>query len=511
LSETGRDLLDAAELRQMAEHTQAVAIIGSAPPVRFGFPRCAKTGPLAHPLPPEIAQPVSLADAETAFANRKTDETEKTQDEPATIKVSPMPDLDGDYVEEDEQVIPQDHILFPLIEERQLGRSQAALSVPLSPVPSDAVLKRINEKERRRELRSRLEIGDKRDLVEGRSGAASDRSHVFNDYTASRLARIEKLTEGLQKSQVETGAGQGSLHPSESGLNVSLSNDKDAPRLPVGDIRVYDAIERMVTGAKFQLSTWIGRDGTALINGFTEKEYYYRVKVAGFLNSYVHERFRDHETRLIHDNEIFSNAHKALNQAETPEELNRAAYDFMSMNESRGRPLGERERWLLFHGRVPDHYTPEMAELRLTWGLPREGREQALRDGRLPPSPALKAMLDELETRRNVESVRQYQKSLMTSPEEMRNPGRLPLYQMHKKLLGHERDYLYHMAEEMKRRLPGKEPPVRRVAKAREEEATGRAFGEVPHESNSYKEYIASIGEIKRRLLEEAASRLTGG
>src|SRR6266542_2833411 len=139
--------LDAAELRQMAEHTQAVAIIGSAPPVRFGFPRCAKTGPLAHPLPREIAQPVSLADAETAFANRKMDETEKTQDEPATSEVSPMPDLDGDYVEEDEPVIPQDPILFPLIEERQLGRSQASPSVPLSPAPVDAVLKRINEKE----------------------------------------------------------------------------------------------------------------------------------------------------------------------------------------------------------------------------------------------------------------------------------------------------------------------------------------------------------------------------
>ena len=147
LSETGRDLLDAAELRQMAEHTQAVAIIGSAPPVRFGFPRCAKIGPLAHPLPREIAQPVSLADAETAFANRKMDETEKTQDEPATSEVSPMPDLDGDYVEEDEPVIPQDPILFPLIEERQLGRSQASPSVPLSPAPVDAVLKRINEKE----------------------------------------------------------------------------------------------------------------------------------------------------------------------------------------------------------------------------------------------------------------------------------------------------------------------------------------------------------------------------
>jgi hypothetical protein len=367
------------------------------------------------------------------------------------------------------------------------------------------------EMERRRELRSRLEISDRRDQGEGRPGAATNRSHVFNDNTASRLGRTERLIEGLRKGQGATGAGWGSAVIMDSRLYVSLSNDKDAPRLSVGNIRVYDAIERMATGAKLQLSTWVDKDGPALISGFTEKEYDYRVKVAGFLNSYVQERLRDHETLLIHGNEIYRNAHKALNQAETPEELNRAAYDFMSMNESRGRPLGERERWLLFHERIPDHYTPEMVELRLTWGLPREGREQALRDGRLTPSPTLKAMLGELETRRNVESVRQYQKSLMTPPEEMRNPGRLPLYQMHKKLLGHERDYLYHLAEEMKRRLPGKEPPVRGVAKTREEEATGRAFGEVPHESNSYKEYVASIGEIKRRLLEEAASRLNNG
>ena len=70
LSEAGRDLLDAAELRQMPEHTQAVAIIGSAPPVKFGFPPCGKSGPLAHPLPREITRPVSLADAEDALATR---------------------------------------------------------------------------------------------------------------------------------------------------------------------------------------------------------------------------------------------------------------------------------------------------------------------------------------------------------------------------------------------------------------------------------------------------------
>src|SRR5262245_23944361 len=360
--------------------------------------------------------------------------------------------------------------------------------------------------ERRRELWSRLETGDKRDPGESWSRTTPDRSYIFNDHTASRLARIGRLIEGLRNSQGE----RGSAHLSDSRLYVSLSNDKGAPRLPVGNIRVYDAIEKMATGAKLQLSTWIGKDGPALINGFTEKVYDYRVKVVGFLNSYVQERLRDSETRLIHDDEIFRNAHRTLDQARTPEELNRAAHDFMSGNERTVRPLGERERWLLFNGRVPDHYTPEMVELRLTWGLPREGREQALRDGRLPTSPALQAMRDELASRRNVESVRQYQKSLMTPPEEMRNPGRLPLYQMHKKLLGHERDYLYHLSEEMKKYLPGKERPVRADAKGNEE-ATRRAFGEIPQESKSYKEYIASLPEIKGRLLEETASRLNDG
>jgi type IV secretory system conjugative DNA transfer VirD4/TraG family protein len=74
LGETGRDLLDAAELRQMAEHTQAVAIIGTAPPVKFGFPECAKGGRLAHPLPREIVIPVSFAEAEEAFAARQVGE-----------------------------------------------------------------------------------------------------------------------------------------------------------------------------------------------------------------------------------------------------------------------------------------------------------------------------------------------------------------------------------------------------------------------------------------------------
>jgi hypothetical protein len=57
----------------MARHTQAVAIIGSAPPIKFGFPACARGGPMAIPLPRETAPPVSLADAEEAFVRPKAD------------------------------------------------------------------------------------------------------------------------------------------------------------------------------------------------------------------------------------------------------------------------------------------------------------------------------------------------------------------------------------------------------------------------------------------------------
>jgi len=171
LSETGRELLDAAELRQMAEHTQAVAIIGTAPPVRFGFHECAKTGPIAYPLEREIAQPVSLSDAEAAFADRSAEEAEAGQAEPAQSKKKgrrgrkradkaeagqagpeageegPRPDLEDDQAGEDEyeQIIPPDPILFPLIEERRLGLSPASPSVPSRPAQTDAVLKRINE------------------------------------------------------------------------------------------------------------------------------------------------------------------------------------------------------------------------------------------------------------------------------------------------------------------------------------------------------------------------------
>ena len=73
MMETGRDLIDAAEIRQIPQHMQAVAIFGSLPPIKFGFPPFAKVGPQTHAPARELSPPVSLAEAEAALATRRED------------------------------------------------------------------------------------------------------------------------------------------------------------------------------------------------------------------------------------------------------------------------------------------------------------------------------------------------------------------------------------------------------------------------------------------------------
>jgi hypothetical protein len=58
----------------MPEHTQAVGIFGTMPPIKFSFPPFAKVGPQFHALPRELSPPVTLAQAEAAFAIRRAEE-----------------------------------------------------------------------------------------------------------------------------------------------------------------------------------------------------------------------------------------------------------------------------------------------------------------------------------------------------------------------------------------------------------------------------------------------------
>ena len=158
-----------------------------------------------------------------------------------------------------------------------------------------------------------------------------------------------------------------------------------------------------------------------------------------FLKAYVKERLKDPETRALNASETFRDAHERITEARSPEELNRAARAIL-----KGNDFNWRERALLFFGRAPAHHTPEMRELRHSWGLTRAERAEyakALGEGRRAPSPVLEKMLAELETRTTARAISHYRASILN--EEMRNPGKLDLRAMYERLPGYERDHLF--------------------------------------------------------------------
>jgi hypothetical protein len=179
LSETGRDLLDAAELRQMPEHTQAVAITGSAPPIKFGFPPCGKTGPLAHPLPRDIARPLSLKDAEAAFAMRRSEGANGGTAGIPTEGVTPISDAgDEFYPAFDLSAAPDgaqgsiDSIIDSLLDSLRLPETETAASpeslMPHHTAPFDAACD-VNSTLENLSLRGFVEIaGAERPAIDGK-------------------------------------------------------------------------------------------------------------------------------------------------------------------------------------------------------------------------------------------------------------------------------------------------------------------------------------------------------
>jgi hypothetical protein len=102
-----------------------------------------------------------------------------------------------------------------------------------------------------------------------------------------------------------------------------------------------------------------------------------------------------------------------------------------------------------------------------------------------------------------------YQASLLN--EKMDNPGKLDLHRMHATLAPHERTFLIERIEERKQSLTRNPFPERTTTtKENDREVVphnGRPFGEVPRESATYREYIASMGAIEQRLLNEAVHK----
>jgi len=387
-----------------------------------------------------------------------------------------------------------------------------------------------------RELETQHSIEIARPIVslEQAREAGRGRTHEFDD-AAARLGPDEEahLAGGREAESfaggMNTSARRVRLRDESLRLPAGLSDEAEqrliAETLPAIDRRLESGTPRQVIFAAIDgHQRKLDEDGSIS----PEQREDWR-KISGFIKVYTDERLNDPETRALNRSPAFRAAHAKINAARTPQELSRIAGSFLRENYEHTRalrsqqdvpgnapPLDARERHLLFFGRSPEHFSPQMRQLKYDWGLSREeraARTTMLREGELEPSRALKAMLRELESRSSVRAVAHYQATIIN--ERVENPGKLDLRSLHESLAPHERDYLFERVQERKRALARPNTPERDAGETPEARpqtsATGRAFGQIPVASGAYRDYMAAMGAIERQLLNEAVRRRETG
>lgn len=300
------------------------------------------------------------------------------------------------------------------------------------------------------------------------------------------------------------------------GLSVEMQEKLVAQSLPT--------LDRLLESGKEKRALIAAIAGATYKPELTEEARTERFQVSEFLQAYLEERMRDPETRALNSSAAFRMAHQQLHATTSAAELNRFAEQFLRDNLARGEalrlhktnplqhpepelmPLNARERNLLFFGRAPEQHTPEMRDLRYAWGLSREARATRVRElheGRLQPSDTLEKMLMELETRQSLPALKHYQASLLN--EKMDNPGKLDLPPLYERLPPHERTYLLERIAAKKQSYERPESPLRETKdEAKQLPTPPRSQGDLPRDSQAYREYMASMGTIEHRLLNEA-------
>jgi hypothetical protein len=304
-----------------------------------------------------------------------------------------------------------------------------------------------------------------------------------------------------------------------AGLSFAAQEKLVAQSLPT--------LDRLLESGKEKRALIAAIDGATYKPELPEEEHAERFKMGEFLKAYLEEQMRDPETRALNSSSAFRAAHQQLNATTSSQELNRFAEQFLRDNLARGEalrrhksdlanypqpevmPLNARARNLLFFGRAPEHHTPDMRELRYAWGLSREARTNRVRDlheDRLQPSATLEKMLTELDTRQSLPALKHYQASLLN--EKMDNPGKLDLQPFYERLPPHERTFLLERIAAKKEVCVRPETPPRETKdEANRTSVTPRSQGDLPRDSQAYREYMAGMGAIEHRLLNEAVQQ----
>ncbi|MFN7931033.1 MAG: hypothetical protein U0Y68_24520 [Blastocatellia bacterium] len=353
--------------------------------------------------------------------------------------------------------------------------------------------------------------------LETRESIEAQKHEMAEDRTEDK--RIEPQSIGSYNTAARTVQLRDEALRFPAGLSFAAQEKLVAQSLPT--------LDRLLESGKEKRALIAAIEGATYKPELPEEERAERFKVSELLKAYLDERLRDPETRALNSSVAFRSAHQQFTATTSSRELNRVAEQFLRDNLARGEamrlhisdpaqhpqpdimPLNAYERNLLFYGRAPEHHTPEMRELRYAWGLSREARASRVRElneGRLQPSVTLGKMLTELETRQSLPALKHYQASLLN--EKMDNPGKLELQPLYERLPPHERTFLLERIEEKKQSYLRPEALARETKDdAKQTAVAPRSQGELPRESEAYREYMARMGAIEHRLLNDAVQQ----
>jgi hypothetical protein len=253
--------------------------------------------------------------------------------------------------------------------------------------------------------------------------------------------------------------------------------------LPLENVNEYNILVKLTRQLNLGLRVYDSPHGRE-ITGEQEE----RAALYDFARDYVRFRAQDEVTRLRNEKRLFREYGARLDRAQTLEELRETINEIRRKNYARAtrpeqfaeeehdairrgeqarRPLTTSEMRRLFLLPAPEHYTPEMRELRLSRAETGRDRQQHIRDlerGTREPSPELATLLREFDRTehdsplRHSRNIRAFLGDYLNPPDSNRNRfSRENLYELGKRLRPAERDYLFKVIDSTKRSLEQRE------------------------------------------------------
>jgi hypothetical protein len=341
----------------------------------------------------------------------------------------------------------------------------------------------------------------------------------------SGLGNLSAIADATRARLGQQDGPQLNLELKPAPVYVSLTSNGRV-RIPVATLPEYEALTAAVEDCRLQTSAWANVTTPFEITGRDEE----REELTHFIGQYIDYRLDDHATAQLAQNAVFRDYSRRLADTRTTEELIETAIEIRlenyQLHEQLRADLADRA-----NKPAPDKKAlsvSEMRELFLTttpvadsraegermravlysmtvFGKEKAERVQLLAEGKLPPSPALARLLENLDGRHTKTTLNHYYRSLRNPAESLSRQNSFDLYKAHRSLPQYERDYLHNHALAAKyEALNTRTPPQEKTVNALAQTEAILENPPAPSQTGFYREYYARADLLEARSIAEA-------